>query len=122
MAQVVIDDRLIKKARAVTAIENDQEIVEAALEGLIFEVEAHREAIEIVKEMQKRPGYVGWDPEFAGWDKRAGSRMETGYSSSASRKGANPSSLGFTSKSRSSGRESPLCGSAKYAFVSSMKS
>jgi Arc/MetJ family transcription regulator len=70
MTQVAIDDRLIEKARKATTLDNDQEIVEAALDGLIFEIEAHREEIRLFEEMKKEPGYVGWDPEFAGWDKR----------------------------------------------------
>jgi hypothetical protein len=70
MTQIAVDDRVIENARAVTTLKDDGEIVEAALDSFIAVMKSQREALEIIKEMQKEPGYVGWDPEFAGWDKR----------------------------------------------------
>jgi hypothetical protein len=70
MTQIAVNDRVIENARAVTTLTDDREIVEAALDSFTSCMKSQLEAIEIIKEMQNEPGYVGWDPEFAGWDKR----------------------------------------------------
>jgi acyl dehydratase len=70
MTQIAVNDQLIEKARKATTLDNDQEIVEAALDGLIFEIEAHQEAIRLFEEVHSGRKVLHWDPEFAGWDKR----------------------------------------------------
>jgi hypothetical protein len=61
MTQVVIDDTLIQKARSVTVLTKDEDIVRVALEEYILGGEARKEALELA-------GTMHWDPEFAGWD------------------------------------------------------
>ncbi|MDR3312334.1 MAG: type II toxin-antitoxin system VapB family antitoxin [Spirochaetaceae bacterium] len=70
MTQIAVDDRLIEKARTVTALESDERIVRAALNVFIGHAEAYEEAFRRFEEIRKEPGYEGWDPEFDGWDKR----------------------------------------------------
>jgi Arc/MetJ family transcription regulator len=57
----MIDDALIQKAREVTSLTKDEDIVRVALEGYILGGAARKEALELA-------GTMHWDPEFAGWD------------------------------------------------------
>jgi hypothetical protein len=59
MTQVVIDDRLINKARSLIEGVSDEEIVTAALEGWIVGKENQID-------LEQFRGKLHWDPEFAG--------------------------------------------------------
>jgi Arc/MetJ family transcription regulator len=61
MTQVMIDDALIQKARSVTSLTKDEDIVRVALEEYVLGGEARKEALALF-------GKMNWDPEFAGWD------------------------------------------------------
>jgi pyridoxal/pyridoxine/pyridoxamine kinase len=69
MTQIAVNDRLIEKARTVTTLDNDQEIMEAALNGFIGHAEAHQHAMKIIEEINSGRKTLFWDPEFAGCDK-----------------------------------------------------
>jgi hypothetical protein len=64
MCQITVDDTLIKEARSVTDHTRDEDIVQAA--SYIDDMKHLRKVLEEIEELQKDPGFVGWDPEFAG--------------------------------------------------------
>jgi hypothetical protein len=57
----MIDDALLQKARSVTSLTKNEDIVRVALEEYIVGGEARKEALAMA-------GTLHWDPEFAGWD------------------------------------------------------
>ena len=59
MATITIDDALIRDARAVTAMQNDSEIVTEALQGFILDMKAQAQ-------VKQYCGKLHWYPEFAG--------------------------------------------------------
>ena len=59
MTQVVVDDRLIDKARSLIEGETDETIVTAALEGWIA-------AKETQIDLEQYRGKLHWDSDFAG--------------------------------------------------------
>jgi hypothetical protein len=67
MTQVVIDDKLINKARSLIEGETDEAIVTAALEGWIIEKENQID-------LEQYRGKLHWDSEFAGIDQADGKR------------------------------------------------
>jgi hypothetical protein len=67
MTQVVIDDRLIDKARSLIEGETDEAIITAALEGWIA-------AKENQLDLERYRGKLHWDSEFAGVELADGRR------------------------------------------------
>ena len=67
MTQVVIDDRLINKARSLIEGETNETIVTAALEGWIA-------AKENQIDLEQYRGKLHWDSEFAGLEQTDGHR------------------------------------------------
>jgi hypothetical protein len=62
MTQVVVDDRLINKARSLIEGETDEAIITAALEGWIA-------AKENQIDLEQYRGKLHWDSEFAGMER-----------------------------------------------------
>jgi len=67
MCQIAVDDTLIKEARSVTDRTRDEDIVRVALTSYIDNMKHLRKVLGEIEELQKDPGFVGWDPEFAGF-------------------------------------------------------
>jgi Arc/MetJ family transcription regulator len=61
MVQIAIDDRLIGKARTVTNLETDKEILEEALRGYIVQMENQAEILQMA-------GKLNWDGDWSGED------------------------------------------------------
>ncbi|MDR1232054.1 MAG: type II toxin-antitoxin system VapB family antitoxin [Spirochaetaceae bacterium] len=61
MTHVAIDDRLISKARTVTNLRTDQEILEEALRGYIVQMENQFEILQMA-------GKLHWDGDWSGED------------------------------------------------------
>jgi hypothetical protein len=59
MTTITINDDVINRARAITALKNDKDIVEVALEGYIDDLKQQSKLLECF-------GKLHWDPEFAG--------------------------------------------------------
>jgi Arc/MetJ family transcription regulator len=61
MTQVAIDDSLIRKARTVTNLRSDQEILEEALRGYIVQMQNQAEILQMA-------GKLNWDGDWSGDD------------------------------------------------------
>jgi hypothetical protein len=59
MTTITISDDVINRARAITALKNDKDIVEVALEGYIDDLKHQHDVLDYF-------GKLHWDPEFAG--------------------------------------------------------
>jgi DNA-directed RNA polymerase subunit F len=64
MCQIAVDDTLIKEARSVTTMEDDQEIVAEALHSFIAQMKDQRQALQYFGKLKS------WDPEFAGLNEK----------------------------------------------------
>jgi len=64
MTQVAIDDRLIGKARTVTNLGTDKEILEEALRGYIVQMQNQAEILQMA-------GKLNWDGDWSGEDDEA---------------------------------------------------
>jgi Arc/MetJ family transcription regulator len=61
MTQVTIDDNLIGKARTVTNLGSDREILEEALRGYIIQMQNQAEILQMA-------GTLNWDGDWSGED------------------------------------------------------
>jgi hypothetical protein len=64
MTQVAVDDGLMKQARGVTSLKDDEAIVAQAMKGFVARQRAVKEADAYFQ--SDNGGKLRWDPEFAG--------------------------------------------------------
>jgi Arc/MetJ family transcription regulator len=62
MTQIAVDDSLIQKARSLTTLTSNDDVISVALQEFIASSEDRKDAL------RKFGKIKSWDPQFAGWN------------------------------------------------------